>query len=152
MSPDPFVHVLPPFVAWVAASNYVVLKPAESKVPGVYSVVVRGKKNYGDEVTLNYTVAPKNTKLTKVTGGAKSFTAKWKKVAVQNSGYQLRYSTKANMAKAKTKTIKKVKTTKLTVKKLRAKTTYYGQVRTWTTASGAKVYGNWSAPKAVITK
>lgn len=80
----------------------------------------------------------------------KGFKATWKKKSC--SGYQLRYSRKSSMSKAKTVTIKSSKTTSKTIKKLKAKKKYYVQVRTYKTVSGKKVYSAWSAKKSVKTK
>ena len=87
-------------------------------------------------------------KLKKVKKGKKSFTAKWKKVAGVD-GYQIRYSTKKNMKKAKKKSTTKAK---LTVKKLKSKKAYYVQLRGYKVINGKKQYSAWSAKKKVKTK
>ena len=113
-----------------------------------------------------YCKAKKNTKVIpgyseyyvksfKVKKGKKSFTAKWKKQSKKNlkkfNGYQIRYSTNANMSKAKFATAgKKSKSKK--IKGLAKKTTYYVQVRTYTKSSGTTFYSKWSAKKKVKTK
>ena len=62
----------------------------------------------------------------------------------------LKYSTKASMANAKTKT---VATTKATIKSLKSKTTYYVKVRSYVkSASGKKIYSAWSKAKNVKVK
>ena len=94
-------------------------------------------------------------KTPKTTAGKKSFTVKWKKQSKANlkkfNGYQIRYSMKKNMAKAKTVKVKKTATSK-TIKKLKEKTKYYVQVRTYTKKSGKLFYSKWSAKKTVKTK
>ena len=91
----------------------------------------------------------------KVKKAKKAFTVKWKKQSKKNqkkfNGYQVRYSTKADMSGAKTvKASKKAKSKK--VKKLAKKTNYYVQVRTYTVKSGKTFYSNWSPVKTVKTK
>ena len=52
----------------------------------------------------------------------------------------------------KTATVKKQKTTKVTIKKLKAKKKYYVRIRTYKTVNGKKVYSSWSKVKSVKTK
>lgn len=91
----------------------------------------------------------------KVKKGKKSFTAKWKKAGKstrkQMSGYQVRYSVKSNMKNAK---YAKAKTTSKgkKIKKLKAKTKYYVQVRTYKKKGGITYYSKWSGKKTVKTK
>ena len=90
--------------------------------------------------------------ITKVKAGKKSFTATWKKSATV-AGYQLQYSPAKNFKKgAKTVTVKKAKTTKKVVKKLKGGKAYYVRVRAYKTINGKKVYSSWSKAKAVKTK
>ncbi|MBR0127471.1 MAG: leucine-rich repeat protein [Firmicutes bacterium] len=91
----------------------------------------------------------------KVTGGKKSFTAKWKKQSAANqkkfNGYQIRYSLKSSMKGAKTATAKKSSASK-TIKKLKKGKKYYVQVRTYTKKDGTTFYSKWSAKKTVKVK
>lgn len=91
----------------------------------------------------------------KVVGAKKGFTAKWKKQSAANqkkfNGYQIRYSLKSNMSRAITATAKKSSTSKK-ITKLKAKKTYYVQVRTYTKKNGTTFYSKWSAKKKVKTK
>ena len=48
--------------------------------------------------------------------------------------------------------IKKSKTTKLTVKKLKKKKKYYVRMRSYKMVNGKKVYSSWSKTKTVKTK
>ena len=94
-------------------------------------------------------------KAPKTVAGKKSFTVKWGKQSKANlkkfTGYQIRYSTKKSMAKAKMVKVKKTATSQ-TVKKLKKKTKYFVQVRTYTKKSGKLFYSKWSAKKTVKTK
>ena len=56
------------------------------------------------------------------------------------------------MKSAKTATIKKNKTTSTTIKKLKAKKTYYVRIRTYKTVQGKKYSSTWSKVKSVKTK
>ena len=86
--------------------------------------------------------SPKMNKLKK---GKKSFTAMWSKSSGVD-GYQVQYSLKKNFKGAKTKWIKK-DSTKLKVKKLKSKKTYYVRVRAYKKINGKNVYSNWSTKK-----
>ncbi len=66
-------------------------------------------------------------------------------------GYEIRYSLKKNMKSAKKVTIKKAKTLKVTLKKLKKKT-YYVQARAYKTVDGKKYYSGWSGKKSVKIK
>ena len=91
-------------------------------------------------------------KLKKVKKGKKSFLAKWKKVK-NVDGYQLQYSTNKKFKKnKKTVNIKKAKTVKKKVKKLKAKKTYYVRIRAYKTINGKKQYSKWSKVKKVKIK
>ena len=95
---------------------------------------------------------PKNTKIKKVKAAKKALAVTWKKVSGVK-GYQVQVATDKKFKKnKKTVTIKKQKTTKTTVKKLKAKKKYYVRVRTFKTVNGKKVYSSWSSVKRVKTK
>ena len=68
-------------------------------------------------------------------------------------GYEIQLATDKKFKKnKKTVTIKKQKTTKTTVKKLKSKTKYFIRIRTFKTVNGKKVYSAWSKVKSVKTK
>ena len=68
-------------------------------------------------------------------------------------GYEIQVATDKKFKKnKKTVTIKKQKTTKTTIKKLKAKKKYYVRIRTYKTVNGKKVYSAWSKVKSVKTK
>ncbi len=90
-------------------------------------------------------------KLSKVKKGKKAFTATWKKVSGVD-GYQIQYSVKKNMKKAKTKKVKGAAKKKLTVKKLKAKKTYYVRIRAYKKINGKVQYSKWSKVKKVKVK
>ena len=92
-------------------------------------------------------VTPKTVKSAK-----KAISVEWKKVGGVK-GYQVQVATDKKFKKnKKTVNIKKQKTTKTTVKKLKAKKKYYVRIRTYKIVNGKKVYSAWSKVKSVKTK
>ena len=107
-------------------------------------------------VTPNTTVKavakPKSAKFKKVKAARKAVSVQWKKVSGVK-GYQVQVATDKKFKKnKKTATVKKQKTTKVTIKKLKAKKKYYVRIRTYKTVNGKKVYSSWSKVKTVKTK
>ena len=95
---------------------------------------------------------PKSASIKKVKGAKKAILVTWIKVSGV-SGYEIQLATDKKFKKnKKTVTIKKQKTTKTTVKKLKAKKKYYVRVRTYKIVNGKKVYSSWSKVKSVKTK
>ena len=95
---------------------------------------------------------PKSTSIKKAKGSKKAVALEWKKVSGVK-GYQVQVATDKKFKKnKKTVNIKKQKTTKTTVKKLKAKKKYYVRIRTYKIVNGKKVYSSWSKVKSVKTK
>ena len=95
---------------------------------------------------------PKSAKIKKVKAAKKAVSVEWKKVSGVK-GYQVQVATDKKFKKnKKTATVKKQKTTKVTIKKLKAKKKYYVRIRTYKTVNGKKVYSSWSKVKKVKTK
>ena len=135
----------------VPASSYTVSYSKDTKSVGKHSVKITLKGNYTGSKTLYYTVIPKNTSLSKLTAGKKSFTVTIKKYRTQTTGYQIQYSTSSNFKGAKTVTLSN-KTTAKKVKGLKSKKKYYVRVRTYKTVDGKKYCSKWSKAKTVKTK
>lgn len=114
---------------------------------GLYEVKCAGENagGTGKYSTSAYCYIAKTTLTLKA--GKKQFTAKMKKVKGA-SGYELRWSLKKNLAGAKAKKTGKVKHT---AKKLKAKKTYYVQVRPYR-KSGGKIYLGEPVMKKVKVK
>ena len=94
----------------------------------------------------------KSTKIKKVKGSKKAIAVQWVKTKGVK-GYQVQVATDKKFKKnKKTVNIKKQKTTKTTVKKLKAKKKYYVRIRTYKIVNGKKVYSSWSKVKSVKTK
>ena len=136
----------------ISSKYYTVSKPSGRKNVGKYKYTITFKNGYTGKKTLYFTINPKPTKLTSLKKGSKRFTAKWKKVSAQASGYQIRYSMKSSMAKSKILTVKNYKTISKKITRLKKKKKYYVQIRTYKTVSKAKYYSGWSRKKTVVTK
>ena len=96
-------------------------------------------------------------RLTKVSKGKKSFTAKWKKASKKQqkkfTGYQIQYSTRSDfLGWVKTKSTTKKKASKVVIRKLKAKTNYYVRIRRFKKSGGKVIYSDWSNVKKVRTK
>ena len=106
-----------------------------------------------DTATEQVNVAkPKSAKFKKVKSAKNAISVEWKKVSGVK-GYQVQVATDKKFKKnKKTVNIKKQKTTKTTIKKLKAKKKYYVRVRTYKIVNGKKVYSSWSKVKSVKTK
>ena len=106
-----------------------------------------------DTATEQVNVAkPKSTNIKKNKAAKKAISVEWKKVGGVK-GYQVQVATDKKFKKnKKTVNIKKQKTTKTTVKKLKSKKKYYVRVRTYKIVNGKKVYSSWSKVKSVKTK
>ena len=132
-------------------TDYTVTYAKGCKKVGSYAVTVTLQGNYSGSGEKTFTINPKGTSLSRLTSASKTFTAKWKKQATQTTGYQIRYSTSKNFKSAKTVTVKNNKTTSQKIKKLKGKTTYYVQIRTYKTVGKKKYYSDWSKTKTVTT-
>lgn len=100
-------------------------------------------------------IVPAKTSISgKIKAQKKGFTVKWKKQTKNVDGYEVCYSTNKKFPKkgSVTKKVKKKTTTKLTVKKLKAKKKYYVKVRTYKVVKGKKYVSSWSSVKTVVTK
>ena len=101
---------------------------------------------------VNPNYKPKSAKIKKLTAKKKAVAITWSKVS-SISGYQIQLAADKKFKKnKKTVTIKKQKTTKTTVKKLKAKKKYFVRIRTYKTVNGKKIYSSWSKVKSVKTK
>lgn len=130
------------------------VKYTNNKNVGKASATVTFKGKYSGKKVLKFTIAPKNTSITKLTPGKKKIGVQWKKQAVQTSGYQIQVSTSVKFtAKAtKTYTVKSNQSTKKAIKNLAGGKTYFVRIRTYKTVNGATIASNWTAAKTVKTK
>ena len=128
-------------------------QPTQESTQQVAQQIAQQQSTQNDTTTEQVSVAkPKSVSPKTVKSAKKAISVKWKKVRGVK-GYQVQVATDKKFKKnKKTVTIKKQKTTKTTVKKLKAKKKYYVRVRTYKIANGKKVYSSWSKVKSVKTK
>lgn len=123
-------------------------------------VTITGKGNYTGGKSYRFTINPlvPSLNLTKVVKGSKSFTAKWlaARAAIQGqfTGYQIQYSTKKSFTgsttRMKSTTVKRA--SKVVIRKLKKKKTYYVRIRRYLVWNGQTLYSAWSPAKKVKTK
>ena len=133
-------------------TDYKVTYAKGRKNVGTYKVTVTFTGNYNGTKALSFTIDPPKTSVSKLTAGKKALTVSISKMSTQVTGYEIQYATNKNFKSAKTTTVKSYKTTKVTLKKLSAKKTYYVRVRTYKIVNGKKYYSGWSSVKIKKTK
>ena len=128
-------------------------QPTQETQQQVAQQTAQQQSTQNDTTTAQTKVAkPKSASIKKVKAAKKAISVIWKKVGGVK-GYQVQVATDKKFKKnKKTVTVKKQKTTKTTVKKLKAKKKYYVRVRTYKIVNGKKVYSAWSKVKSVKTK
>ncbi|MBR7060810.1 MAG: fibronectin type III domain-containing protein [Eubacterium sp.] len=136
----------------ISSKNYTAKYSKNTKV-GTAKVTLTFKGNYSGSLSKTFKINPKSTKLSKVSAGKKSFTAKWSKQSAQTTGYQLQYAANKKFTKSKvTKTVSKNKTTSKKISGLKANKKYYVRIRTYKVVDGKKYYSKWSSAKSVTAK
>ena len=126
--------------------------PAQAEPTTVANTAAPTTATQVEQTTTKAVAKPKAAKFKKVKGSKKAIALTWAKVKGVK-GYQIQVATDKKFKKnKKTVTIKKQKTTKKTVKKLKAKKKYFVRIRTYKTVNGKKVYSPWSKAKTVKTK
>ena len=141
-------------VCGVANPNYVApAQPTPNPTPSTAPTQPnQNDTNTSNDEDVTVISKPKSASIKKVKGAKKAILVTWKKVSGVN-GYEIQVATDKKFKKnKKTVTIKKQKTTKTTVKKLKAKKKYYVRIRTYKIVNGKKVYSSWSKVKSVKTK
>lgn len=133
-------------------TDYKVTYASGRKKVGTYKIIVKMIGKYSGTKTLTFKINPVKTTVSKLTAGKKSIKVAITKKSTQVTGYQIQYSTSKKFTNAKTKTIPSYKTTKYTLKSLRAKKIYYVRVRTYKNVGKNKYYSGWSNYKYVKTK
>lgn len=108
-------------------------------------------KPANNTITKNTTVKkPAVVKIRRVTPGRKMAKIYWKKQN-QINGYQIRYSLKKGMKKASVKNVSPKKVS-FVIKKLKAKKTYYIQIRSYKKVNKKTIYGLWSTKSKICIK
>lgn len=139
-------------------THYTVKYSSGRTNPGTYKVTVRGKGSYAKSRTFTASFKIKaptlaKPKMTNATGARKALTLRWKKTGGYTAGYQVQLARDAKFTKGVKKlTVAKAKTTKATVKSLKAKTRYQARIRSYARIGGKTYYSGWSAVKAARTR
>lgn len=134
-------------VAAVSSDGRVTLKGPGRATITITAAATASYNGATKRVTI--TVKPKKTAGLKVKKGKKRMTVSWKRDK-KATGYQLTYAQNKKFKKGKKNiTISKNKTTKKTIKKLKAKKAYYVKVRAYKSVGKTKLYGAYSGVKKV---
>lgn len=136
----------------IASSNYKVTYASGCKNVGSYTVKITFRGNYTGTIYQKFTINPKGSTISSLSGRSGAFTAKWKKQSVQTTGYQIQYSVRSSFKNAKTVTVSSAKTVSRTISRLGKKKKYYVRIRTYKTSGKTKYYSAWSKAKSVKTK
>lgn len=115
---------------------------------GEATVSIRGKGNWTGTLRERFAIRPVSTKLTQVSAGEGSFTAKWEK-RDGVKGYQVQYSRRRSFSQAEKVTVKGRKSTTQRVSELPSGSTLYVRVRTYTRVNGKMFASAWSRPVSV---
>ena len=135
------------------SSKYYTVSYKNNKNVGYGTVVVKGKGRYGKySGTAAFKINLKKTKLSSAKSTKrKTFTTTWRKTG-GNSGWQVQYSTNKKFRSGVRTVNLKSRNTKLTVRKLRSRKTYYIRVRGYKKVKGKIMYAGWSNVKKVKVK
>ena len=133
----------------ISGNQYIALKPGKA----VITISAKQGQNYNalPATKVTITVRPLNTTGVNLKPGRKGqVKVSWKSVK-SISGYQIQYSTSANMKKAKS-VMAKSSAKNVILKKLSSKKNCYVRIRTYKTVKGKKYYSGWSTVKNVKTR
>lgn len=135
------------------SSKYYTVSYKNNKNVGYGTVIVKGKGRYGKySGTAAFKINLKKTKLSSAKSTKKkTFTATWKKTG-GNSGWQVQYSTNKKFRSGVRTVNLKSRNTKLTVRKLISRKTYYIRIRGYKKVNGKMMYSSWSSVKSVKIK
>lgn len=132
-------------------TKYTITYTSNKKI-GEAKVTIKGKgHNYTGKTVKTFKIVPKSTKIQKLVKGNKKITLKWQIVKKQCSGYQIQYSTSEKFTKKTTKkvSVNSYKSTKQSIKGLKANKKYYVRIRTYKIVNGKKYYSYWSKVKSI---
>lgn len=135
------------------SSKYYTVSYKNNKNVGYGSVVVKGKGSYSKySGTATFKINLKKPALSSAKSTKKkTFTASWKKTG-GNSGWQVQYSTNKKFRSGVRTVNLKSSSTKLTVRKLKSRKTYYIRIRGYKKVNGKMMYSSWSSVKKVKVK
>lgn len=135
-------------------TDYKVTYATGRKNVGTYKVTVSMIGSYQgiSGASKPFTIKPKATTISKLTGKSKSVVVKWKKQTVQTNGYQILLATNSKFTvNKKTVNVTKSSTASKTIKSLKASKKYFVKIRTYKTVNGSKIYSAWSSASTVKT-
>ena len=135
------------------SSKYYTVSYKNNKNVGYGTVVVKGKGSYSKySGTASFKINLKKTKLASAKcTKKKTFTTTWKKTG-GNSGWQVQYSLDKKFRSGVRNVNMKSSSTKLTVRKLKSRKTYYIRIRGYKKVNGKMMYSSWSSVKSVKIK
>ena len=137
-------------IATVSSDGRVTLKGPGKAIITITAAATANYNTASKNVTV--TVKPKKTVGLKVKKGKNRMTVSWKRDK-KATGYQITYAQNKKFKKGKKNiTISKNKTVKRTIKKLKARKTYYVKVRAYKKVGKTKIYGAYSGTKKVKVK
>ena len=120
---------------------------------GTAAVTITGTGDYTGSITRYFSIAPRAVTIRKVKALSKGFTVTWTRASGYENGYQVQYALNKKFTSGKkTKTVKKLSTTSLKVKKLKTRRKYYVRIRVYQKKDGKTYYSAWSKVKSVKTK
>ena len=128
----------------VKGKDYTVSFKNNKKI-GKATVTILGTGKFTGKKTVTFRIVPEKVILSKLKTDKKTLTITWGRVGGID-GYEIEYSLKKNFKDAKKITIKKAKTTKYELERLKSKKTYYVRIRAYKKVNGKKYYSEWSKP------
>ena len=136
----------------LTGENYrITYEEGRTKV-GTYTVRVVFTGDYKGSAKASFKIIPRPTRVLKYKTGQHKIKIRWRKRVAQNDGYQIRYSKRASMKKAKKITVLSAEKTKRLIKHLKKNKNYYIQIRTFKKADGKRYYSEWSNVYTIRTK
>lgn len=149
----PAVTVMDSMQQTIPSSDYTV-QYSNHKNVGKAVVTVSFHGNYSGTVSETFLINPKGTSITGIASKSNKMTVKWKKQAVQTTGYEIQYSTSKKFGKktTSTQTLKKSSYKKWSSGKLKAKKKYYIRIRTYKMVHGKKYVSEWSKSKNITVR
>ena len=148
---SPVVYAMLGSKVLTSGTDYKVSYSANTAI-GTATVKITGKGNYTGTVSKTYKIVPAATTLKSVTSAAaKKAAVKWNKNS-NCDGYQIMYSTSSSFSSKSYKNIGSGTQVSTALTNLTSGRTYYVRIRAFKKVNGTKVYGAYSASKAVKVK
>ena len=117
---------------------------------GHANITISGMGNYYGSYTAGFDIIPAKQTIQKLETRYKGFFVDWAQKG-SATGYDIQYSTSANMSGAASKHLTANKPDNLTISGLTADKTYYVRVRSYTNIGSKTYYGPWSDIKNIKT-